>query len=457
MTSLLVLLGLTVAVVGVVLAARAGVVLTARAALVPLAALPLLLVAETALVAVASLVLLLCLVAVDVARCGPPRAVTVAREGTGSTRLGQEVAHDVVLRETSGRRLRGRVHDRWPPSAGRRPGVHAVDVPALGVTRLRGVLRPTRRGDRRAAPLTVRRRGPVGVAGRQGDVAAPGSLRVLPAFASRKHLPERLARLRLLEGATVAPVRGQGTEFDSLREYVPGDDVRSVDWRATARRSSVVVRTWRPERDRRLLLVVDTSRTSAGRLGDDVSSTPRLDLALDAALLLGALAERAGDRVGALAVDSEVRGEVRADAGRALPALSEAFVGLEPALVELDARLLVASVQRRTPQRSLVVLLSELSSEAWRAGLLEVLGALTSRHTVVVAAVRDPRVLGMAAGREDAAAVYAAAAAEAALADRERLADELRRRGVVVVDAGPDEVAPRLADTYLDLKAAGRL
>ena len=88
--------------------------------------------------------------------------------------------------------------------------------------------------------------------------------------------------------------------------YVAGDDVRSIDWRATARRSEVVVRTWRPERDRRLLLVVDTSRTSAGRVGD----VPRLDAALDAALLLTALAVRAGDRVDLLAMDREVRAAV---------------------------------------------------------------------------------------------------------------------------------------------------
>ena len=98
-------------------------------------------------------------------------------------------------------------------------------------------------------------------------------------------------------------VRGQGTEFDSLREYVRGDDVRSIDWRASARNRNVVVRTWQPERDRRVVLVLDTSRTSAGRV-DDV---PRLDSAMDAALLLAALAARAGDRVDFVAGDRRVR------------------------------------------------------------------------------------------------------------------------------------------------------
>ena len=110
-------------------------------------------------------------------------------------------------------------------------------------------------------------------------------------------------------------VRGQGTEFDSLREYVVGDDVRSIDWRATARRNDVVVRTWRPERDRRVLIVLDTGRTSAGsrRLArtpagpDRRPGWPRLDWSMDAALLLAALASRAGDRVDFLAYDRAVR------------------------------------------------------------------------------------------------------------------------------------------------------
>src|SRR6478735_9309587 len=98
-------------------------------------------------------------------------------------------------------------------------------------------------------------------------------------------------------------IRGPGTEFDSLREYVIGDDVRAIDWRATARRGDVVVRTWRPERDRRVMIVLDTARTSAVRVLD----APRIDASIEAALLLAALAGRAGDRVELVAYDRRVR------------------------------------------------------------------------------------------------------------------------------------------------------
>ena len=102
---------------------------------------------------------------------------------------------------------------------------------------------------------------------------------MLPPFLSRKHLPSRLAKLREIDGLLPTLIRGQGTEFDSLREYVVGDDVRSIDWRATARRADVMVRTWRPERDRRVVIVLDTGRTAAGRVGVDPTAADPARLA----------------------------------------------------------------------------------------------------------------------------------------------------------------------------------
>jgi uncharacterized protein (DUF58 family) len=249
-------------------------------------------------------------------------------------------------------------------------------------------------------------------------------------------------------------VRGQGTEFDSLREYVQGDDVRSIDWRATARRQDLVVRTWRPERDRRVLLVLDTSRTAAGRVGD----APRLDAAMDAALLLAALASRAGDRVDLVALDRRVRARVeRADRAALLPALVQAMAPLEARLVEADWSLAARTVRTALTRRALVVLLTPLEPAAVEEGLLPVLGSLSSRHQVLVAAVTDPRLEEMRAGRGDVAEVYDAAAAERTVLETDRLVERLARDGVHVVRGTPEELPPRLADAYLALKAAGRL
>lgn len=397
--------------------------------------------------------------ACDFALAAPVRRLVLARSGDTSTRLGETADVTLTITNPSRRPLRAHLRDAWPPSSWQ-PGTevtasrHRLTVLPGERRRVTTRLRPTRRGDRQADRVTIRSYGPLGLFSRQGSHAMPWTVRVLPPFTSRKHLPSKLARLRELDGRTSVLTRGEGTEFDSLREYVPGDDTRSIDWRATARQSAVAVRTWRPERDRRILLVLDTGRTSAGRVGD----APRLDASMDAALLLAALASRAGDRVDLLAYDRRVRALVQGrSAGDVLPSVVNAMAGLEPELVETDARGLTATALRTASRRSLIVLLTTLDAAPVEQGLLPVLPQLTRRHTVLVASVADPHIAGMAKARGNAEAVYEAAAAAQAQSERQHTADQLRRHGVTVVDATPEDLAPALADAYLALKAAGRL
>jgi uncharacterized protein (DUF58 family) len=281
-----------------------------------------------------------------------------------------------------------------------------------------------------------------------------GHVRALPPFHSRRLLPSRLAQLRQLDGRSAVRTRGQGTEFDSLRDYVDGDDVRSIDWRATARRRSTVVRTWQPEKDRHIVLVLDTSRTSAGRVGD----TPRLDAAMDAALLLAALASRAGDRVDLIAGDRRVHRKVVGSSRTSLLSdLVTAMAPLEPALLEADWRLLTSEVTRLSRHRGLVVLLTPLEPSAIEESLLPPLGVLAQRHRVVLASVSDPALTRLRTGGGDAASVYDAAAAERTIALRQRTAAALGQLGVEVLDADPEHLPAALADHYLLLKSRGLL
>jgi len=440
----------------VVLTGRAGLV--ALLAVLPIAVAPW----PRAAFAVLAALLLVALV-VDATLAAGPRAVQLTRGGAASVRLGEQVDTTLTVRHDGARRFRGQLRDAWAPSTRASPRVHELDLSPGQQRTVVTRLRPTRRGDREAAGVTLRSVGPLGLAGRQRTRTVEGRVRVLPPFLSRKHLPSRLARLQELDGRTPALIRGQGTEFDSLREYVVGDDVRSIDWRATARRSDVVVRTWRPERDRRILIVVDTGRTAAGRVGVDPTAAdphgwPRLDWSMDAALLLAALAARAGDRVDFLAHDRVTRAAVfGASRSELLAQLVTAMAPLQAELIESDAAALVATILRRTRHRALVVLLTDLNPAALDEGLMPVLPRLTARHQVVLAAVADPRVATLATGRADAAAVYDAAAAERSRSARRTIAARLHRAGVEVVDAAPDELAPALADRYLAMKATGRL
>ena len=439
-----------------VLTGRTGLV--ALICIVPIALSPWPATAFTVLLA-----LLAVAVVVDMSLAANTRRLQFTRSGDTAARLGQVVKAELTIENAGRRRFRGQVRDAWPPSARASPRTHPLDMPAGQQIRVDTWLRPVRRGDQSSALVTARSIGPLGLAGRQSSHRVPWQIRILPPFLSRKHLPSRLAKLRELDGMIPVLIRGQGTEFDSLREYVIGDDVRSIDWRATARRADVVVRTWRPERDRRVVIVLDTGRTSAGRVGVDPTAAdpggwPRLDWSMDAALLLAALASRAGDHVDFLAHDRVSRaGVFNASRTELLAQLVGAMAPLQPALVESDATAIVAAVQRRVRRRALVVLMTDLNASALDEGLMTVLPQLSAKHQVLVAAVADPRVDRLAAGRADAAQVYDAAAAERARNDRRSIAARLRRNGVDVVDAPPEELAPALADHYLAMKASGRL
>jgi uncharacterized protein (DUF58 family) len=427
--------------------------LTGRAALIALIATLAAVLLRTTAGLVAADGLILAAIAADVFLAASVGRLQLTRSGDARILLGQQGRSELTIANGGSRQLRGVVRDAWPPSLAA-SGRARVSVPPGGQVTVTTTLAPTRRGDKQAGQVTVRSLGPLGLAGRQASRAVPRTVRVLPPFLSRKHLPEKLALLRQLDGQHRSMIRGQGSEFDSLREYVLGDDVRSIDWRATARRSDMVVRTWRPERDRRIVIALDTGRTSAAR----VAGVPRLDTYLDAALLLTALASRAGDRVDLIAADRRVRARViGASRTEVLARVTEAMAVLEPELAESDGDLMASSLLAITRQRCLVVLLTELNPTALELGLMRRVRLLAARHRLLVAAVADPRLTELAAGRADAASVYQAAAAERALAARARLASALNRQGVLVADAVPERLPSVLADAYLSLKAAGRL
>lgn len=396
----------------------------------------------------------LCLIAAlaDAAAAPDPRRIRVERRMPRRALLGEPAVAEVRLRNEGPRTVHGRFRDAWQPTAGAPEARIPLSLPS-GESRSFGIpLLPRRRGELSSKFVVVRSDGPLRLAGRQARLDSVGAVRVLPPFTARRHLPSRLARLRELDGNTSVQVRGQGTEFDSLREYVRGDDVRSIDWRATARSSTTMLRTWRPERDRHVVIVIDTGRTSAARVGDGV----RLDAAMESALLLAALASRAGDHTHLLMFDRRVRARVtRVDGPGLLPALVDAMAPVEPQLIETDWDAAFAEIRALTSRPSLVVLLTAQDSADAARGFLGSLPALTRRTQVLVGSVSaDPEPLDE---RPDAASVYREAAEQKTARDAATVAAAMARAGAEALSDSPEALPPRIADRYLALKAAGRL
>ena len=393
---------------------------------------------------------------VDLALAVAPGSVEVERELPGVLALG---AHGEVrwrVRNRRDRSIRVAVADELAPSL--RPGVRRfrLTVPPQSSGEASTTLRPARRGRFDVAELVVRSTGPIGLASRQRSRTVPSSLRVYPPFRSREEAELRINKARLLEvGLRSAKGRGGGTDFDQLREYSVDDEFGRIDWSATARANKAIVRTYRAERNQTVLLLLDNGRVMAGRV-DDV---PRVEHAMDAVMMLTAVATRLGDRTGLVAFDRTVRAVVPpAQARDQLTRVTEAMYRLEPVLAESDYRGAFTETLARFRRRTMLVILTELVEQAVGESLLPALPLILRNHLVVVASVRDPAVVRWAMEvPEDASETYRKAAAVSALDERARTVARLRGLGATVVDEPPGQLAPKLADAYLKVKATGRL
>ena len=399
---------------------------------------------------------LLLVAVVDWGLAPSARRLQVTRSVPGIVALDSEAEVVWKVRNPIRRRLRVRLADELVPSLGADSRRARLDLPPLGAASAHTRLRPQRRGRFDLTTITLRVQGPLGLTARQGNVVVPGVVRVYPPFRSRKEAELRLARSRVLQvGLRAAQGRGGGTEFDSLREYSVDDEFRRIDWAATARARKPIVRTYRAERNQTVLVLLDSGRTMAGR----VEGVPRLDHAMDAVMMMTAVATRLGDRAGLVAFSDRVRGVVVPSSGRAqLSTVTESMYRLEPELVESDYRGAFVETLGRFRRRALLVVLTELAEQAVAETLMPALPLVVRDHLVVIAAVRDPVVARWASAVPvEAGAAYRKAAAVQATDQRRYTVARLRGLGAVVIDAPPGRLAPELADAYLKVKSTGRL
>ncbi|MET0904131.1 MAG: DUF58 domain-containing protein [Acidimicrobiales bacterium] len=399
---------------------------------------------------------LLVVVLLDVALAVDPRRLEIVRDLPPVIALRGTGELTWRLRNPTDRTIRVALADELAPSLRASTRRLRGTVPGGATLRTTASLRPRRRGRFEIGGLVVRVEGPLGIGARQRRLPVAGLLRVHPAFPSREEAELRITRARILEvGLRSAKGRGGGTEFDQLREYGVDDEVRRIDWAATARAGKAMVRTYRAERNQNVLLLLDNGRVMAGQVAD----VPRVEHAMDALMCLTTVATRLGDRCGLVAFDRTVRAVLPARSGRdQLGRMAEAMFDLEPVLAESDYRGAFTHALARFRRRSLIVLFTDLVEAAVGESLLPALPLLVRHHIVLLAAVRDPDVVGWAdAPPEDATEAYRATAAAMALAERDRAIARLRGLGAIVIDAPPGRLAPQLADTYLDLKARGGL
>jgi uncharacterized protein (DUF58 family) len=403
-----------------------------------------------------ALMLLLGVTVADVALMLGARAVHLERRVPERFALGQSAEIELVLRNSGAREVTADLFDELPRDLiSPDPHFEAVRVAAGGERVLRYRVTPQVRGDRVLGPAAALVRSPFGLLRRR---VAAGRGDVLPVYpdASRFLRPEALDASRVLASLGVKPHRrrGEGMDFESLREYVPGDDPRRIDWRATARRGRLVTRLFQHERNHTVMIAVDTSRLMGGRSGE--GRRTKLDQAVDAALALVYAALAAGDRAGLAIFDREVRALLSPRSRRAdLGVFVDTLRPVQSRLVEADYRALTRSLLVERQKRSLVVILTDFA-DVDSSSLLTPLALLARRHRVLVVALRDES-FGALDSRETSKAasgsdLYRRIVLDDLLREREETLSRLRQRGLHTLDLVSEEVTAPVLNRYLALR-----
>ncbi|HEY0709582.1 MAG TPA: DUF58 domain-containing protein [Polyangia bacterium] len=346
----------------------------------------------------------------------------------------------------------------WPPTVSPERIQLSVLVPAFGHAEASYSITPQHRGAFFAAPAAVRCASSLGLGFRQRPaLVASTAVHVYPdirgiaryELAARRHLVGQI-------GIRSVRRRGSGTEIEGLRDYVPDDEYRRIDWKATARRGRPVTRELRDEQAQTVYILLDAGRLGAVPMG----GATRLDFAVNAALVLAHVAAVHGDRVGLLVFDREVRRHFAPlRASRAIvPRLARLLYDVAPALVESDYGAAFDYLAVHHRRRGLVVLFSDVLSVTASQPLIAHLGGSVRRHLPLCVAIDDPAVrdaatLPLTSARD----VYHLAAAGELRRERAEALRAMGQRGILTLDVPPSDATPTVISRYLALKAQRRL
>jgi len=395
----------------------------------------------------------------DAIACAPPHVVVVERRVSETLRVGDTAEIAWLIDNTAARSLDVVVTDALWPSLAATKRMSRLSLPPSARVRTRAEITPSRRGRFPLDEMTVRVTGPLRMVFRQARRDVRAVIRVMPAYPSRDEVRRR-TRVPRLPDVGIRSIRtpGGGTEFDQLRDYRAGDDFRHVDWSSTMRLQRPIVRQHRTERNQNVIALLDNGRLMAASVG----TVARVEHAMDAVLGVTEACIHMGDRVGLVTFDRQVRTVLPPSASRSrLGQVAEAMYLLEPDLAESAYTAAFSLAASRFRRRSLYVVLTDLAESTVEQSLEPALRILVRTHLVVVGAVQDPVVASWARDAKSEtrwpSEVFRSAAAVAALQQRQRAAARLRSAGAIVVDSEPGRLAVDLVDTYLTLKATGRL
>jgi uncharacterized protein (DUF58 family) len=386
--------------------------------------------------------------AVELALLPAARAVAVDVTAPPVVHLGDP--SDVVL--TARSRRRARVEVRLACSGDTEPMAAAdLEVGPQGHTDAPLPLRPRRRGTITIDAVHARWRGPLGLLWCEVVRPVREPVRVITKVLSVRKRALRMADNREFQiGLKIERYVGDGSEFDSLRDFVAGMDRRAIDWKASARHRQVLCREFRAERDHPVMLCIDTGRL----MGEPLQGMPRLDHAIHAALQLAYLCLRTGDRVGSFAFADRAQHVLLPQSGvHALQAMQSRMAALDYSAVETNFTRSMTELLQQLRRRTLVVLFTDFVDSITAELMLRNVSWLARKHLLLFVAMRDPLIDELA--RNELASIedlHRAVVAEEIQRERRLVLERIRRAGAQVLDSEVDALGRGLVERYLQVK-----
>ncbi len=389
--------------------------------------------------------------ALDFLRLPRPVFLKIQRSWAGAASLSNPV--DVVLEIENQSRVGlecKQLLDDLPESL-KGPALLEARVPALGSATVSYPVRPTQRGDIRLGQVYFRYQSTAGFAERWARADLRQTIRVFPDLEEARRHNIYLSRARQIElEKRLVRQRGMGREFESLREYVPGDEFRNICWTATARRGKHVTKLFQVERSQPVWIVIDAGRLLRARVGE----LSKLDLATNAALSLAQIALYSGDRVGLVVYGRKI--QQRVGLGRGLPhmrVIMEALAAAREEVAEADHLLAAASLLQMQKQRSLIIWITDLADSSMTPEVIESASQILSKHLLVFTVIAQSDLMVLAEKYpEDEQEMYETAAAQELVQRRESLLGRVREKGALALEINPGKLTTTLVNQYLQVK-----
>jgi len=386
-----------------------------------------------------------------------PGGLEVTREFGGRFHIGAETEVRVRVANHTPRAFRLKVKDEYPPELTLlSPREAELNVGPLETRALVYALRPPRRGRFEFGRVAVRRVSRLRLVWREDRAGEPAVVKVYPNVRrAREAELKALGARSLVAAQRRAAWRGEGRDFESLRDYVPGDELRHISWSATARRGRLTTRQYQIERDQTLLIALDAGRLMTARIENET----KFDSAIHAALALMSAAQRAGDHAGLAVFGRRVKAFVPPAKGREqLDAVLEALHAVEPELIEPSYTRAFEFIAANCKRRSFVVLLTDLVDEEGSRELLTSLRILRPRHLPLVTTIADRDL--RASVRDAPASVhelFTQSVAEEIMFQRESALRLVEAQGGLALDVTAAALVPSLLETYIRVKERGLL